>query len=107
MDDVLTRENRFRERPREHGGSRDLEGIVGLVLQSELIARAGPGAAVEIGERHSPPMQVGAADRISIDLDVHDHGAGLLDLADLAQLDVIAKTGREVGAERVAAHVSR
>ncbi len=97
----------FAAGPQEHGGSRNLKAIVRLVLQNELVARAGPGVAVEIGKRDAAPMQVVAADRVAVDLDVHDDGVGLLDLADLAQLDVIAEAGGEVGAEGVAAQVSR
>jgi hypothetical protein len=63
--------------------------------------------AVESRQGHAAPMQVGAADRVAINLNVHNDCTGLLDLANLPQLDTIAEAGREVGAERISAHVSR
>ena len=94
-------------RPQGRVGSRHLKTVVRLALQKELFSRIRPGVAVEFRQRHAAPVQVGAADRVAVNLDVHDDCAGLLDLSNLPQLDVIAEPGREVGAERIAAHVSR
>ncbi len=52
-------------------------------------------------------MQVRAAQPVAVDLNVHDDRIRLLDLADLAELYAIAEAGGEVGAEGIAAHVSR
>src|ERR1700733_839282 len=65
-----------------------------------------PLAAVEIIERNASPLQFIESLSIVVDLDMHDDGAGLLNLADASKLQVIGKAGRDVAGRSVSGQVS-
>src|SRR5580698_363489 len=60
-----------------------------------LRLRIEPSLAVEDIQGHTAPLQVVSAMRIAIDLDVHHQRVGLLYLADLAELHLVAESGVE------------
>lgn len=60
-----------------------------------LRMRIEPGLAVEHIQGHTAPLQVVSAMCIAIDLDVHHQRVGLLYLADLAELHLVAEAGAE------------
>src|ERR1700688_2757402 len=89
------------------GARRQNKESVGLRRQHPLAAIIRPGTAVEVTERDSAPFQVEAAAFISINLDVHHHRAGLLDLADASEFYVVTEPSRDFAAGRIRAHISR
>ena len=70
-----------------------------------LALRARPIAPVKQAEGHATPFQVVSAPLISLDLYVHHHRTGLLDLANPAKLYAIAESGRELTARGISAEV--
>src|SRR5277367_781896 len=72
-----------------------------------LLERIRPGFAVESAERDSTPLQIVAALRVVLNLDVHDDRARLLNLADASQLHAIAEAGGDVASGSVGTQVAR
>ena len=63
------------------------------LVTTMLGVRVEPGRAIEHIQRHTTPLQVVRPMQIAVDLDVHHQRIGLLYLANLAELHVIAEAG--------------
>src|SRR5262249_51256287 len=72
----------------------------------DLLARIAPRTTIELAERDAPPLKVERAASIAIDLYVHDHGIGLLNLANPPKLYLVAEAGCQFASRRVGAEVS-
>src|SRR4051812_4487980 len=82
------------------------KGPVRHARHQEVVMRISPGSAVEVAERNSPPLQVIGPGLVPINLDVHHHRAGLLNLANAPQLDVVAEASGQFIAGGIGAQVS-
>src|SRR5579872_4072013 len=106
MNKVLAGEGSVEEDAHCAAATRQQEGIVGCVLQDELLGRIGPGLPIELAQRNSAPVDVVVAAGIAVDLDVHHDSVGLLDLPDLAEANILAEAGGEIGTEGISAKVA-
>ena len=61
-----------------------------------LIEGIRPTVAIKAAECDAAPFQVIGAARVAVNLNMHDNGIGLLNLADLAELYSVAEAGRQV-----------
>ena len=75
------------------GGRHGDPAIVALGERHWLVTFRVPAPAVERGEGDAAPMHAPGLKWVALHLDAHYHGAALLDLADLAELDVIGEAG--------------
>src|SRR5882762_7794876 len=71
----------------------------------DLLIRIRPSSAVEVAQRNATPLQVVTALQIVLDLDVHDDGTRLLNLANAAQLHAICEASGDVARRSVSAQV--
>src|SRR5207253_8400 len=71
-----------------------------------LCLGARPVPPVKQAERNATPFQVVGAPAIAINLDMHHHRIGLLNLADPAELHAIAESGGELTARGISAEIT-
>ena len=88
------------------GGWRESETSIQFPEERVLRPVVRPDAAVECSQRHSAPLQIEAALLITVNLNMHDHGTGLLDLADATQFNRVAESGADLSAGSVSPQVA-